>query len=92
VAIVVAIDGDEAAQDEEVRNRATEAGPEPVPGSRLVIRTGVPQKPVGRVNPEDRYEYEEADEDEQPNSETTFHGVTPHLSLSQCSRSSSTPE
>jgi hypothetical protein len=84
VAIVVSVDGDEAAKDEEVGNRATEARPESVPGSRLGIGTGVPQKPVGRVSPEDGYEYKESNEDDQTNSETPFHGVTPDLSLSPC--------
>src|ERR1700677_4130075 len=83
MAIVVAVHGDEAAQDEEVRNRATEAGPESVPGSRLSIRTGVAQKPGRRVTQADRYDYEESDENEQPNGETPFHGVTPDLSPSQ---------
>jgi hypothetical protein len=83
VAIVVAVDGDDAAKDEEVRNRTTEAGPEPVPGSRLGIRTGVAQEPVRRVSPEDNDEYQEGDYGEQPNNETSFHGITPDLSLSQ---------
>ena len=46
VAIVVAVDGDDAAEDEEVRNRTTEARPESVPGTGLGIRTGVTQEPV----------------------------------------------
>jgi hypothetical protein len=57
VAIVVAVDGDDAAKDEKVRNRTTEPRPEPVPGSRLGIRTGVAQEPMSRVSPEDNDEY-----------------------------------
>jgi hypothetical protein len=62
VAVVVAVDGDDAAEDEEVRNRTTETGPESIPSTRLGIRTGVTQEPVSRINPEENYEYQETDE------------------------------
>jgi hypothetical protein len=81
VAIVVTVDGDDAAEDQEVRNRTTKARPESIPSSRLGVRTRVAQEPVGRVSPEDNYEYQETDYDEQQsNSEPSFHGMTPDLS------------
>jgi hypothetical protein len=82
VAVVVAVDGDDAAEDEEVRNRTTETGPESIPSTRLGIRTGVTQEPVSRINPEENYEYQETDPDnQQPNTERSFHGITPDLSV-----------
>jgi len=62
--IVVAIDGDETSEDEEVGNRATEAGPESIPSTRLGVGTGVAQKPVGRISPEDTDHCHKADYDE----------------------------
>ena len=46
VTVVVAVDGDDATEDEEVRNRATEPRPESIPRARLGIGTGVTQEPV----------------------------------------------
>jgi hypothetical protein len=57
----MAVDGDDAAQDEKIRNRTTETRPEPVPGSRLGIRTCVAQEPMSRISPEDNDDYQEAD-------------------------------
>jgi hypothetical protein len=61
VAIVVAVDGDDAAKDEKIRNRTTETRPEPVPSSCLGIRTCVTQEPMSRISPEDNDNYQETD-------------------------------
>jgi len=64
VTIVVAVDRDDAAKDEEVRNRTAKARPESIPGTRFGIGTGVAQEPMSRVGPEDNYDYQEADCDQ----------------------------
>jgi hypothetical protein len=46
MAIVVAVDRDDAAEYQEIRDRTTEAGPESIPRTGLGIRTGVTQEPV----------------------------------------------
>jgi hypothetical protein len=80
VAVVVSVDGDDAAQDQEVRDRATETGPESVPRSRFGVRSGVSEEPMSRVRPEDDHDNDDTDDDEQrSNSKSSFHGFTPDL-------------
>src|SRR5271157_4559186 len=76
--IVVAVDGDEAAQDQEVGNRTPEAGPEPVPGPGLGISTGVPQEPMGRVSPVDDYENHETGDGHRPDGDGPSHPTSRH--------------
>src|ERR1700683_617413 len=93
VAVVVPVDGDDAAKNEKIGNRSTKTRPDPIPGARLGIRARVVQEPMRGISPKENDKYGAADNDEQqPGEESSFHVFTPDLSFELYSRSSWIPD